>query len=103
MRAQQHSYDTLDRELILSAYEEIGINHKNARFFLAEQHLLDPGYLPYLIEFHTTNYLRKGAACCITGLTEIAGELRQRKIPCAVTLPAERPHRGHGPEAAAAV
>ncbi len=82
------SYDTLDRELILSAYEEIGIPHKNARFFLAEQHLLDPGYLPYLIEFHTTNYLRKGAACCITGLTEIAGELRQRKIPCAVTLPA---------------
>ena len=81
------SYDTLDRELILSAYEEIGISNKNAHFFLAEQHLLDPGYLPYHIEFHTSNYLHNGAGCCITGLTEIATALNQRKIPCAITLP----------------
>lgn len=81
------SYDTLDRELILSAYEEIGLQPQAVRFFLAEQHLLDPGYLSYLVEFHTTNYMRRGAACCITGLTEVAGELRKRNIPCAITLP----------------
>lgn len=81
------SFDTLDRELIISAYEEIGIKESNIHFFLAEQHLLDPGYLAGLIEFHTENYLRRGASCCITGLTEIGEALRRRNIPCAITLP----------------
>ena len=81
------SFDTLDRELILQAYEEIGVHEQKIHFFLAEQHLLDPGYLSSLIEFHTENYLRRGATCCITGLTEIGEALRRRNIPCAITLP----------------
>ena len=82
------SYDTLDSSLILTAYQEIGFRAEDLRLYVAEQRLLDPGYLDYLMEFHQNNYCRNGVSCCITGLTEIAGRLNQLKIPCAVTLPA---------------
>ena len=81
------SYDTLDYELILQAYQEIGIDRQDLRIFVAEQRLLDPDYLQYLVEFHKHNYYSQGASFCITGLTEIKGMLQQLQIPCVITLP----------------
>lgn len=81
------SYDTLSRELILSAYAEFGVKEQNTHFYLAEQRILDPDYLSYLLKFHMDNYLHNGASCCITGLTEIGNALKQRSIPYAITLP----------------
>lgn len=81
------SYDTLDQDLILETYREIGIADSELNIFVAEQRLLDPGYLPYLVKFHQENYLQHGASCCITGLTEIGVKLQQMGIPSIITLP----------------
>lgn len=81
------SYDTLDYNLIIQAYQEIGVNPQSLRIFVAEQRLLDAGYLNYLVEFHRRNYQKNGATFCITGLTEIAGMLKELSIPCVITLP----------------
>ena len=42
------SYDTVDRDLILQAYQEIGIDPQSLQIFVAEQRLLDEDYLNYL-------------------------------------------------------
>ncbi len=81
------SYDTLPQELILKTYQEIGNADSELHIFVAEQRLLDPRYLSYLVKFHQDNYLHHGASCCITGLTEIGVQLRQMGIPSVITLP----------------
>jgi len=81
------SYDTLSPELIHATYEEIGIGSADLRIAVAEQRLLAPTYLDYLVKFHTDHYYHGGASCCITGLTEISNHLKQLGIPCVLTLP----------------
>ena len=81
------SYDTVDRDLILQAYQEIGIDPQSLQIFVAEQRLLDEDYLNYLVEFHKYNYQKQGVTFCITGLTEIRNMLKEHGIPCVLTFP----------------
>ncbi len=51
MESAASLYDTLDSSLILTAYQEIGFRAEDLRLYVAEQRLLDPGYLDYLMGF----------------------------------------------------
>lgn len=83
------SIDTYDKDLIYSAYKEIGVSEKNLDIYIAEQKILEHGYNDYLCEFHLHNYREHGVSCIITGANQVYNELLRLKMPCILTIPAE--------------
>lgn len=81
------SFDTYSRDLLYEAYEEIGFNKRDLRFFIAEQKLTESNYLDYIYRFHCNNYYSNKVSCCITGLMEIYNKLDFHNIPCALAAP----------------
>lgn len=79
------SFDTYEERMILSAYEDIGIEKGELHIYVAEQRLTDESYHDYLKEFHLSNYNYRNVSCCITGFTEIYEFLKSRRILCVRT------------------
>ncbi len=80
------SFDTYEEDMILTAYEDIGIGEQELDIHIAEQRLTDENYHEYLKNFHCTNYKYHKASCCITGFTEISDALQEQGIPCVKTI-----------------
>ena len=80
------SFDTYERDMILSAYDDIGIAEHELDIHIAEQRLTDENYHEYLKEFHMENYKYHNASCCITGFTEICDFIKKQGIPCVKTI-----------------
>ena len=79
------SFDTYEKDMILTAYEDIGIEEQELDIHIAQQRLTDNAYHDYLREFHLVNYRYHKSSCCITGFTEIYEFLQSQGIPCVKT------------------
>ena len=80
------SFDTYKKDMIITAYSDIGIKEDELDIYVAEQRLLDENYLDYMRDFHIENYRHKGISCCVTGFTEIYESLKSMNIPCVRTM-----------------
>ncbi|MEA4849408.1 MAG: hypothetical protein VB106_19410 [Clostridiaceae bacterium] len=83
------SIDTYDKDLVYSAYKEIGVSGDNLDIYIAEQRILEYNYNDYLCEFHLHNYREHGVSCIISGANTVYHELLKMKLPCILTIPAE--------------